>query len=113
MSLQERARKKLSRPCMMVRDISGATGSTIAPSPANHFATASTAALTSGSTGMPTPASSSRPMRRPRSSPDRLVQAMSCTGRLIPSRWSGLDSTDIISAVSSTVRVIGPATRAT
>ena len=34
-------------------------------------------------------------------------------GRLMPSRRSGFDNTHIISAASSTVRVIGPATRPT
>ena len=38
-------------------------------------------------------------------------QWMSLGGRLVPSRRSGFDSTLIISAASSTVRVIGPATR--
>ena len=32
------------------------------------------------------PASSSRPMRLPFRSPDRFIQSMSCTGRLMPSR---------------------------
>ena len=40
-------------------------------------------------------------------------QLMLSGGRLMPSRRSGRDSTLIINAASSTVRVIGPATRPT
>jgi hypothetical protein len=46
----------------------------------------STARFTSGSTGVPAPASSSRPMPFPFTLPERLVQSISCIGRLMPSR---------------------------
>jgi len=66
---------------------------------------------TCGSSGRPQPASSSRPSRSPRRSRSRSPQAIAAGGRLIVSRASGRLSTLIISAASSTVRVIGPATR--
>ena len=44
---------------------------------------------------------------------ERLPVDVMSAGRLMPSRRSGFDSTHIISAASSTVRVIGPATRPT
>ena len=43
----------------------------------------------------------------------RDFQLMSFGGRLMPSRRSGFDSTPIIKAASSTVRVMGPTTRPT
>jgi hypothetical protein len=39
------------------------------------------------------------------------IQSSRAKGRLVASRQSGLLSSPIISAASSTVRVIGPATR--
>ena len=60
-----RAEERVEARRGSARDIMPCTGSTTAPSPAKHLATFSTAAFTSGSTGIPTPASSSRPMRLP------------------------------------------------
>jgi hypothetical protein len=62
---------------------------------------------------MPTPASSSSPMRLPFRSPDRFIQSASCSRQAHAVAVIGFESTDIINAASSTVRVIGPAQRAT
>ena len=59
-------------PSSMACDMKGCIGSTMAPARSNRRAACSTAARISGSTARPQPASSSRPMRRPR-------------------RWSGAD----------------------
>ena len=50
-------------------------------------------------------------MRKPSTLRSSFSQPMVWAGRLIVSRGSGWLSTAIISAASSTVRVIGPATR--
>ena len=52
-------------------------------------------------------------MRSLRGDLSSAFQLMLSGGRLMPSRRSGFDSTLIISAASSTVRVIGPVTRPT
>ena len=77
-------------------------------------AASATSRTTSGSTGIPQPASSISPTRSPRTSgaggPTSL-HGRSEGGSAVQSRLSGRLITDIISAASSTVRVIGPATR--
>ena len=67
MSTQARARQKRSRPSIMARVRKGSTRLDPARRRLSKrfAAAASTAAATSGSTAMPKPASSSRPMRRP------------------------------------------------
>ncbi len=104
-------RQKRSMPSIIERVVKGAIGSTIAPADSNARAAACTAAAVSGSTASPQPASISKPMRRPFGSRRNCVQSIAAGGRLIVSRASGCDSTCISSAVSSTLRVIGPATR--
>lgn len=84
-----------------------------APADSNAFAASTATSRTSFSTFWPDPASSISPMRSLRGDFSSAFQFTSSAGRLMPSRRSGRDSTLIISAASSTVRVIGPATRPT
>ena len=90
-------------------------GVTWAPAASNRRAAACTAAVISGSTGRPQPASSSRPMRRPLRCSGGVAatpaQSSACAGRLMLSRASGWLSTCNISAASLTPRVMGPAAR--
>ena len=75
---------------------------------------APTSRATSGSTGIPQPASSISPTRSPRTVGDdgrTSPHGRSEGGSAVQSRLSGRLITDIISAASSTVRVIGPAAR--
>ena len=86
---------------------------TTAPADSKALAALTTTSRTGFSSACPTPRSSIRPSRSLCGDFSSAFQLMLLAGRLMPSRRSGFDNTLIISAASSTVRVIGPATRPT
>jgi hypothetical protein len=102
-------------PSAISRVVKPCRGVTVAPASLRICAACSTTAATPGSSGRPQPASSSKPMFRPRTVADgssgSAVHARSCGGRLVASRASGRLSTAIALAASSTVRVSGPQAR--
>jgi hypothetical protein len=107
MSTAERTRQKRSRPSSISRVMIGPIGSTTAPAFSNIAAAEDTAALISGSTGNPTPASRSRPIRRP-STDTSSVYVSLVGGSEVWSCGSYPDMTDSASAASAAVRVSGP-----
>src|ERR1700732_3801957 len=84
-----------------------------APADSNALAAFTATSRTSFSSAWPTPRSSINPTRNLRGDLSSAFQLMLAGGRPMPSRRSGRDNTLIIKAASSTVRLIGPATRPT